>query len=150
MNLGDRHLDGLDPSGRCSGMGMTVTTTTTLISNPSLLSLIIFGGVCYPAVLRPLKVASQLPDRAAKLGLNAVGLLQAGLEHLLDERPVFWTAGGGEVRLQPVCELLVLRQRGHINQLLDAGDGRLVEGREPARESIGEALDLIVRICRFT
>jgi hypothetical protein len=69
-------------------MGMTVTTTTTLISNPSLLSVIIFGGVCYPAVFASAKVASQLSDRAAELGLDAVGLLQAGLEQLLDERPV--------------------------------------------------------------
>jgi 8-hydroxy-5-deazaflavin:NADPH oxidoreductase len=37
---------------------------------------------------RPPKVASQLPDRAAELSLDAVGLLQAGLEQLLDERPV--------------------------------------------------------------
>ena len=97
-----------------------------------------------------LAALSQLPDRSAELGLNAVGLLKAVLEQQLREGPVLRAAGGGEVRLQPVCELLVLRQRGHINQLLDAGDGRLVEGREPARESIGEALDLIVRICRFT
>jgi hypothetical protein len=55
---------------------------------------------------RPLKVAFQLSDRAAELGLNAVGLLQAGLEQLLDERPVFWTAGGGEVRSDSRSALL--------------------------------------------
>jgi 8-hydroxy-5-deazaflavin:NADPH oxidoreductase len=69
-------------------MGMTVTTTTTLISNPSLLSVIIFGGVCYPAVFASAKGCVSASRSSAELGLDAVGLLQAGLEQLLDERPV--------------------------------------------------------------
>src|SRR4029453_17785649 len=92
-----------------------------------------------------LAALSQPPDRSAELGLNAVGLLKAVLEQQLREGPVLRTAGGGEVRLQPRRELFVVGQRGHIDQLLNARNGRLVKGCDPTSESVGEAFNLTVR-----
>jgi hypothetical protein len=43
----------------------------------------------------PLDVLPQLHDRGAEFGLDAVGLLEAVLEQLPDELPVFGAAGGG-------------------------------------------------------
>ena len=40
--------------------------------------------------------------------------------------------------------LVVIGQGGHVDQLLDARDGHLVEGRNPTGESVGEGLDLSV------
>jgi hypothetical protein len=82
---------------------MTVTTTT-LISNPSLLSVIIFGGVCYPAVFASANGCVSASRSSAELGLDAVGLLQAGLEQLLDERPVSGRPG--------VAQLAAWRESG--------------------------------------
>src|SRR6185437_5213538 len=87
----------------------------------------------------------QFPDGGAEVCLDAVGLLEAVLEQQLGERLVLRTAGGGEVRLQPGSELAVRGQGGHVDQLLDTGDGHLVEGRDPAGERVGGILDLGVR-----
>jgi hypothetical protein len=93
---------------------------------------------------RPLKVASQLPDRAAELGLDAVGLLQAGLEQLLDERPVSGRPAVAKYACNPCANSSSSGSVATSTSFLMPGDGRLVEGRDPARESVGEALDLIV------
>ena len=45
-------------------------------------------------------------------------------------------------RPQPGRELGVVGQGGRVDQLLDAGDGHLVERRDPAGERVGEAFDL--------
>lgn len=60
------------------------------------------------ASLRPLEVLSQLPDRGAEVGLDAVGLQEAVLEQQLGERQVLQAACGGEVRLEPGRELVVI------------------------------------------
>jgi hypothetical protein len=79
---------------------------------------------------RPVSVRSptQLADRGAEIGLDAVRPLETVLEQQLHERPVLRSAGGGEVRPQ----LVVLRQGGHVDQLFDTDDGDAVEGRDPA------------------
>jgi hypothetical protein len=58
-------------------------------------------GDVYRPLGRSLEVLSQLPDRGAEVGLDAVGLLEAALEQQLGERQVLRTAESGEERLQP-------------------------------------------------
>jgi hypothetical protein len=49
-----------------------------------------------------------------------------------------------DAQLMPDCRSVV-GDRCHVDELRDAGDGELIEGRDPAGERVGEALDLAVR-----
>jgi len=117
------------------------------------------SGTTSPAAVTvhmiPLSVLSRVrpagvPDRGTEVSLDSVRLLEAVLEEQPGNRPVLRAADCGEERLQPGRELGVVRHGGHVDQLLDAGDGDLAEGRDPAAEGVGEVFDAASGTTRFT